>query len=60
VKPTTDTEPRVRTKPHERLTSYEVTCTGCGATFTATRPDARYCSSPCRQRAYRRRAKADA
>jgi rRNA maturation endonuclease Nob1 len=40
--------PRVRSKPHERLTSYDVKCHGCGTTFTATRPDAHYCSNPCR------------
>jgi protein-arginine kinase activator protein McsA len=44
-----------RTKPHERLTSYELVCEDCGTTFTATRHDARFCSSPCRQRAYRQR-----
>jgi hypothetical protein len=29
------------------------TCTICGTTFTATRPDARYCGPRCRQRASR-------
>lgn len=33
---------------------YSLTCE-CGATFTAARWDARYCSPTCRQRAYRRR-----
>lgn len=28
----------------------------CGQAFTPTRSDARYCSSSCRQRAYRRRS----
>lgn len=56
-----DKQPRVRSKPHERLTSYpDLVCAGCGTTFTATRPDAHYCSNPCRQRAYRNRSKADA
>jgi hypothetical protein len=27
----------------------------CGIEFKPTRPDARYCSSPCRQKAYRQR-----
>jgi hypothetical protein len=57
--PTTTGKPRTRSKPHERLTSYDVTCQGCGSTFTATRPDARYCSGPCRQRAYRTRRHAE-
>jgi hypothetical protein len=48
---------KVRSKLHERLTAYDLTCEGCGGVFTATRPDARYCASACRQRAYRRRAK---
>jgi hypothetical protein len=30
-------------------------CETCGETFEPTRTDARFCSSPCRQRAYRRR-----
>ena len=30
-------------------------CTVCGESFQPTRTDARYCSSPCRQAAYRRR-----
>jgi hypothetical protein len=30
-------------------------CEACGESFTPTRSDGRYCSSPCRQRAYRRR-----
>ena len=30
-------------------------CASCGAQFDATRSDARYCSSACRQRAYRLR-----
>jgi hypothetical protein len=51
---------KVRSKPHERLTSYDVKCQGCGTTFTATRPDARYRSGPCRQRAYRQRARGHA
>lgn len=31
------------------------TCSTCGETFTPARADARYCSSACRQRAYRQR-----
>jgi hypothetical protein len=34
-------------------------CATCGGTFTPPRTDARYCSSPCRQRAYRRRNQGD-
>jgi hypothetical protein len=30
-------------------------CEECGATYTPSRSDARYCSSPCRQRSYRAR-----
>lgn len=30
-------------------------CQGCSQPFTASRTDGRYCSSACRQRAYRRR-----
>jgi hypothetical protein len=33
----------------------DVTCNGCGESFTPKRADARYCSSACRQRAYRGR-----
>ncbi|MCH9732273.1 MAG: hypothetical protein K0U84_21830 [Actinomycetia bacterium] len=31
------------------------TCSDCGQTFTAVRADGAYCSSACRQRAYRKR-----
>jgi hypothetical protein len=34
----------------------EATCATCGEVFSPTRRAAVYCSSPCRQRAYRRRA----
>ena len=30
-------------------------CLACGEYFTATRRDAKYCSSPCRQRTHRQR-----
>jgi hypothetical protein len=33
-------------------------CEACGEAFTPTRSDGRYCSSPCRQKAYRRRVSA--
>lgn len=33
------------------------TCVVCGETFRATRADATYCSSPCRQKAYRARVR---
>lgn len=34
---------------------YECTCWECGRGFTADRPDARYHSDACRQKAYRKR-----
>jgi hypothetical protein len=37
----------------------QFSCDQCGEAFTPTRSDARYCSSPCRQRAYRRRQATD-
>jgi hypothetical protein len=41
-----------------RLASRAATvCARCGTAFTPLRADARYCSSPCRQRAYRMRVK---
>ena len=33
-------------------------CEACGEAFTPTRSNGRYCSSPCRQKAYRRRVSA--
>ena len=36
-------------------TRREGACRTCGQRFTATRPDARYCSPACRQQAYRER-----
>ena len=35
-------------------------CQTCGEQFTPQRTDARFCSSPCRQRAYRQRQQAEA
>lgn len=35
----------------------EKTCTQCGASFTATRRDAKTCSAACKQKAYRQRKK---
>jgi hypothetical protein len=37
---------------------YERTCDTCSGAFEPTRRDARYCSSTCRQRAYRQRKSA--
>jgi hypothetical protein len=37
------------------LDCWAPTCRSCGAEFGAVRPDARYCSGACRQRAYRQR-----
>ena len=35
------------------VTARSVECCGCGAEFATTRPNAKYCSRPCKQRAYR-------
>jgi len=35
-----------------------IACTGCGREFAPSRSDARWCSSACRQRAYRQRKEA--
>jgi hypothetical protein len=40
-----------------RLRARQRACDGCGVTFVGTRADAHYCSSACRQRAYRLRRK---
>lgn len=42
-------------RPRKNPTRSELECDGCGQTFSAIRSDARYCSSACRQRAYRQR-----
>lgn len=39
----------------ERRERHPRPCDVCGEHFTPTRADGRYCSSPCRQRAYRQR-----
>ena len=44
-----------RHRPH-RSRKGPCACETCGAPFTPTRSDGRYCSSPCRQKAYRQRA----
>jgi hypothetical protein len=45
----------------ERMERTERACEVCGETFAPRRADTRYCGSPCRQEAYRRRrAPADA
>jgi hypothetical protein len=44
----------------KRVTHEERTCEGCGRNYVPTRSDARWCSSACRQRAYRLRAKGGA
>jgi hypothetical protein len=38
----------------------KATCETCGEAFTAKRTHARFCSSPCRQRAYRQRRHTEA
>ena len=48
---------RLRKKAATQHTREKV-CTVCGENFTAERSDAVTCSSPCRQKAYRRRARA--
>jgi hypothetical protein len=46
---------RARLRDVRLATRAATVCATCGATFTPPRAGARYCSSPCRQRAYRRR-----
>ncbi len=41
-----------------RARARQKTCVGCEQEFDGTRRDAKYCSSPCRQRAYRHRVTA--
>lgn len=36
---------------------YELRCGKCGELFVARRPDATFCGPPCKQAAYRERAK---
>jgi hypothetical protein len=48
-------EPERRELPFEWLAPQQPRCTSCGRPFEATRSDAAYCSSRCRQRAYRQR-----
>jgi hypothetical protein len=43
------------TPPLRRVVRQERSCAVCGETFTPPRCDGRYCSSACRQRAYRGR-----
>jgi hypothetical protein len=44
-----------RRRSRRRTWHPKQTCATCGAAFTPTRSDARYCSPACRQRAYRQR-----
>lgn len=37
--------------------AYDLTCGHCGGTFEAARSDATFCSSACRQKAYRQRSR---
>ena len=51
----------LRNKPHLlRAPLHEFPCLMCTETFLAKRPDAFYCSSSCRQQAYRQRRRAKA
>jgi hypothetical protein len=45
-----------RRKENRNKAKSDCVCLQCGAHFTAYRADAGYCSSACRQKAYRRRA----
>lgn len=45
-----------RRKENRNKVKRACVCLQCGAHFTAYRADAGYCSSACRQKAYRRRA----
>lgn len=47
--------PRCRRRVYRGNVWGRSTCDGCGEAFDASRADARYCSSACRQRAYRQR-----
>jgi len=40
---------------HRRTTGHQRTCTVCGKAFVATRPQALYCSPPCKQAVLLRR-----
>jgi hypothetical protein len=46
---------RVRSRREPMRDLSERRCAKCGSPFTAMRDNARYCSSPCRQKAYRQR-----
>jgi hypothetical protein len=48
-----------RYRERRRRARADRTCGTCGQTFTPTRSDGRYCSSACRQRAYRGRQRAE-
>jgi hypothetical protein len=51
------TDPAGVTAADNRVTGAR--CGSCGEGFTPARPDARYCSAACKQRAYRRRRNGD-
>jgi hypothetical protein len=44
-----------RSRERRRITNETIACEKCGETFEPTRADARFCSSRCRQSAYRER-----
>lgn len=46
---------RAASNVQRRVVHQERACSSCGGGFTPSRADATYCSSPCRQRCYRRR-----
>ncbi len=50
----TEARPRTRTAPRDRK-SWTIPCDVCGEHFAARRPDARFCSPRCRQKASRGR-----
>lgn len=52
-------EQRARRKRRRALNTLQAICTICKATFWPERADAKFCSSGCRQKAYRRRRSRD-
>lgn len=42
-------------RQQEKFAARTATCATCGGTYERSRTDARYCSSACRQKAYRER-----
>jgi hypothetical protein len=51
---------QARTRRARTSRQRQATCMACGTLFSPRRTDALFCSSPCRQRAYRQRQHAEA